>query len=70
MRGGVKMFHGVAIRRRVTAADMSTRQTKSQVDPGRTDLQTFLTSVRAGNDVGINLIEVPAFFGAHNVIVL
>jgi hypothetical protein len=68
MRGGVKMFRGVAIRRRVTAADMSARQAKSQVDPGRTDLQTFLTPVRAGNDISVNLIEVRAFFEAHNVI--
>ena len=36
MRGGVKMFRGVAIRRRVTATYMATRETKPQVDPGGT----------------------------------
>jgi hypothetical protein len=69
MRGRVKMFRGVAIRRRVTATHMSARQAKSQMDPGRTDLQTFLTPVRTGNDVMINLIEVCAFCEAHNMMV-
>jgi len=63
--GGVKMFGGVAIRRRVAAAHMSAGQTEPQVDPGRTDFQTFLTAVRAGNDIGIDLIEVRAFV-VHN----
>jgi len=64
---GVKMFRGVAIRRRVAAAHMSAGQTEPQVDPGRTDFQTFLTAVRAGNDVGIDLIEVRAGFGVHDL---
>ena len=38
------------------------------MDPGRTDLQTFLTPVRTGDDVIVNLIEVCAFCEAHNVI--
>ena len=33
---GVKMFRGVAIRRRVTATHVAARQTKPQVDPERT----------------------------------
>jgi hypothetical protein len=62
MSRGVKMFRGVAIRRRVAATDMSTRQAKAEVDPGRTYLQTILTPLRARNDVGIDLIEVQASF--------
>jgi hypothetical protein len=38
VRGGLKMFR-VPIRRRVAAADMSSGQTESQVDPGRTELK-------------------------------
>ena len=38
VRGGVKMFRGVAIRRRVAATHMAACQTKPQVDPGRTHL--------------------------------
>jgi hypothetical protein len=60
MGGGVKMFRGVAIRRRVAATDMSAGKAKPQVDPGRTDLQTILAPVRARDDVGIDLIEVGA----------
>ena len=69
MRGGVKMFRGVAIRRGITATHVSARQAKPQVDPGRTDLQTFLTPVRARDYVIVNLIEVCAFREAHNVMV-
>ena len=60
MRGGVKMFRGVLIWRRVTATDMTARQTKSQVDPGRTDLQALLTAVRARNGFGINPVKMRA----------
>jgi hypothetical protein len=65
--GCVKMFRGVAIRRRVAAAHMSAGQAQPQVDPGRTNLQTFLTPLRAGNDVGIDLIEMRAGFGVHDM---
>ena len=41
---------------------MSARQAKSQMDPGRTDLQTFVTPLCARNDGGISLIEVRASF--------
>ena len=57
---GVKMFGGMAIRRGVAAADMSAGQAKPEVDPGGPHLQTFLTAVRAGNDVVVNLVEVLA----------
>jgi hypothetical protein len=59
---GVKMFRGVAIRRRVAATDVSARQAKAEVDPGRTHLQTILTPVRARSDVRIDLIEVQTSF--------
>jgi hypothetical protein len=64
------MFRGVAIRRRVTATHVSASQAKPQVDPGRTNLQTFLTPVRARNNVGIDLLKMRAFFEVHEVIVL
>jgi hypothetical protein len=66
MSGRVKMFRGVTIRRRITATHMAAGQAKSEVDPGRTDLQTFLAAIRAGNDVVVNLIQVRAGFGAHD----
>jgi len=62
MAGGVKMFRGVAIRRRITAADVSTGQTKPQVNPGRTNLQAFFAAIRARSDVGIDLIKMRAAF--------
>ena len=46
---------------------MSAGQTEPQVDPGRTDLQTFLAPVGAGNYVFVDLIEVGASFGAHDL---
>ena len=46
---------------------MAAGQAKSQMDPGRTHLQTFLAAIRAGNDVVVNLIEVRAGFGAHDL---
>jgi hypothetical protein len=64
------MFLGVAIRRRVATTHTSARQTEPQMDPGRTDPQTFLAAIRAGCDVIANLIEVGAGFGAHDVILL
>lgn len=62
MPGGVKMFRGVAVRRRVAATYVSARQAEPQMDPGRTDLQTLLTPIRAGNDVVSNLLQVGAMF--------
>ena len=38
------------------------------MDPGRTDLQTVLAPVRAGDYVIVNLIEMCAFREAHNMI--
>jgi hypothetical protein len=58
MPGSVKMSRGVPIRGRVAATHVAAGQTESEVDPRRTDLQAFLTAVRAGNGVGINLIKM------------
>jgi len=40
----VKMFSGVAIRRRVAAADMTARQAEAQVQLRRTDSQAIFTA--------------------------
>jgi hypothetical protein len=65
MAGGVKMLRRMSVRRRIAAADMSASKTKPQVDPGGTDLQTFLAPIRARNDILIDLIEVAAGFRIH-----
>jgi hypothetical protein len=65
MRGGVIMFRGVAVRRRVATADMSAGEAEPQMNPGRTDLQTVLTPICAGNDVVSNLVQVGAVFAHH-----
>jgi hypothetical protein len=65
MAGGVKMFRRVTVWRGIATTHVSARQAESQVDPGRTHLQTFLASIRAGDDIGINLIEVGAGFAVH-----
>jgi hypothetical protein len=64
---GVKMFRGVVVWRRITATHMSTRQTKSQVNPGSPHLQTFLAAFRARNDVFADLIKMSAGAGAHDL---
>jgi hypothetical protein len=66
MSGRVKMFRGVTVRRRITAAHMAACQAKPQMDPSGTHFQTFFAAIRAGNDVVLNLIEVRAGFGAHD----
>ena len=70
MTGGVKMFRGMAVRRRIATTHMSARQTEPQMDPGRTDLQAFFAAVCAGNDIAFYLIEMGAGFGAHDVMPL
>ena len=66
MAGGVKMFRRVTVWRGIAAAHVSARQAESQVDPGRTHLQTFLATIRAGDNVIVNLIQMRADFVAHD----
>ncbi len=51
MVGGVEMPGGVLVLRRVTAANMPTRQTEAQMHPAISGFQTVLTSIGAGCDL-------------------
>jgi hypothetical protein len=45
MAGGVKMFSGVAIGRRIATADVPAGETETQMDPCRTNHQAFLATI-------------------------
>jgi len=53
----VKVFGGVLVRRRVTAAHVATGHAQAQVHPCAADAQAVFTSIRAGCDF-FYLIEV------------
>jgi hypothetical protein len=60
MLGGVEMFCRVLVFGLVTAANVTARQTHTQVDPRISQLQTFLTAACVGLN-GTDLVEVGAF---------
>src|SRR5712692_3091380 len=59
--GGVKMPGGVLILRRVTATNMSTRETEAQVHPGVTCFQTIFAPIGARRDF-VYLVQVATLF--------
>jgi hypothetical protein len=50
MTGLVEVLGGVAARRAVAAADVTTRQTEPEMNPGRTQPQTLFTAKRVGGN--------------------
>jgi hypothetical protein len=61
MIGRVEMPGGMLILRIVTAPDMSTDETDTQMHPGVTHFQTLLTAIGARGDLSY-LVEVAALF--------
>jgi hypothetical protein len=55
--GGMKVFGGVSIFRRIAAADVAAAQAQAQVDPGVAHLQTFFAAFGVRFYV-VDLIEV------------
>jgi hypothetical protein len=55
--GGVKVFGGVFVLRRIAAADVAAGEAQAQVDPGVAHLQTFLAAFGLGLYV-VDLVEV------------
>lgn len=51
MCGEVKVFGGMPILGLITAADMATDETDSQVQPGISDCQAVFTPLHAGRDL-------------------
>jgi hypothetical protein len=51
MCGGAKMLGRMSVRRVVATADVTAGPADAQVNPGRTDLQTFLAAFRTRSDV-------------------
>jgi len=62
MSGRVKMFCRVAVRRTVTASNMTASSTQAQMYPRRPDRKTFLAPESTWDHVA-NGIGVKAFFG-------
>jgi hypothetical protein len=61
VRGRVKVFRGVFVRRRVAAAYVAAGHAEAQVHPLGADAQAIFTSVGAGRDF-FDLIEMSADF--------
>jgi hypothetical protein len=61
MMRGVKVFGGVFIFGRITAADMSARQTQAKVYPAIAHFETFLTAFSVGAHV-MHLIKMRTLF--------